>query len=414
MNRRGKDKTAPEAGGGFEGRLAALLEAADELALCNSVDSLCRRAVELGQMRLGFERLGIWFLSEDAAFVVGSFGVDQGGRIHDERDRRLFVDRGSLMEQVLVHGKPYVLGTNTSLFDDRGKILGRGDHVIAAFSGGGEVIGCLAMDNLLRRKPITENECRLLALYASVLGHVCLQMKAGEEKEEAERIKSDFVDMVSHELNTPLTSLKESISLMLDGVVGESSDEQKELLDILRTSADKLAGLFADVLLFQRLETGAMEFHMQENDINEVVGEVCETAVRSAREKGLDFIIKPGANLPAVRFDRYRIKQVLESVIDNAVKFTHEGAIVVRTAKADNVIRVSVEDTGPGLREEDLRRVFDRFEQLTRGGYKESGSGLGLAISKEIIKKHGGRIWAESNPAGGAIFHFCLPEAECG
>ena len=215
--------------------------------------------------------------------------------------------------------------------------------------------------------------------------------------------------MVSHELRTPLSALKEGVSQVLEGMLGTINEGQKKNLGIAKRNADRLNRLITEVLDFQTLEIGKTVFKMQDNDMNEVVEETKETMDIIAKEKGLDFILNLDKELPKIKFDRDKICQVLSNLVNNSLKLTEKGSITISTTKGNNVMQVSVKDTGPGIKEEDMPRLFQQYEQLER---KTGGTGLGLAISLEIIKAHGGKIWAESTFGQGTIMHFLLPIEE--
>ncbi|MCX5686179.1 MAG: PAS domain S-box protein [Candidatus Omnitrophica bacterium] len=233
--------------------------------------------------------------------------------------------------------------------------------------------------------------------------------KAEDALAEAVKAKSAFTSMVSHELRTPLAALKEGVSQILEGMLGSITEDQRKFLGIAKRNVDRLARLISEVLDFQTLETGKMVFKMQDNDINEVVKETEETMNIIAKDKGLDFILDLGKELPKIKFDRDKISQVLSNLVNNSVKLTEKGGITISTTRGNNIIQVSVKDTGPGIKEEDMPRLFQQYEQLER---KTGGTGLGLAISLEIIKAHGGKIWAESVFGRGTTMHFLLPIEE--
>ena len=242
------------------------------------------------------------------------------------------------------------------------------------------------------------------------------ERKKSEQKlKEAMEIKSQFISMASHELRTPLTAIKEGIAIVMDGSTGKINDEQEDFLGMAKRNVDRLARLINDVLDFQKLEAGGIKFDIQEKDINEVVKEVYETMVPLTKEKGLNFVVKLDENLPKARFDNDKIIQVLTNIVNNAIKFTEKGAITVTTSKQDNVVCVAVQDTGPGVKKEDIQKLFHKFEQLAKqDDRKTGGTGLGLAISKEIVEKHNGKIWAESKYGKGITFYFTLPVMEKG
>ena len=241
-----------------------------------------------------------------------------------------------------------------------------------------------------------------------------IERKLAEEKlKEAIEMKSEFISTVSHELRTPMTSIKEGISIVLEGAAGQINDDQKELLGIAKRNLDRLARLINDVLDLQKLQSGKIGFDMQNNNINEVVEEVYKAMLPSVKEKGLDFLLNLDSTLGKVKFDVDKIIQVLTNLVNNAVKFTEKGQITIATSKLENAIQVSVSDTGCGMKQEDLPKLFRKFGQLGKGGdRKTGGTGLGLAICKDIIDRHNGKIWAESEAGKGSTFCFTLPTTD--
>lgn len=230
--------------------------------------------------------------------------------------------------------------------------------------------------------------------------------KHSKELEQALKIKSDFTSNVSHELRTPLVAIKEGVAIVLEGLTGDINPDQKKFLEAASKNTDRLTRLINNILDFQKLEAGKMSFKMEEDDINEVVKEIKESTAIIADKKGLRFILNLEENLPKIKFDREKIGQVLINLINNAIKFTEKGSIAVATSRTDQFIRVEVVDTGGGIKKEDIPRLFQQYEQLQRA---PGGTGLGLVICKEIIKAHGGKIWAESEPGVGSTFYFTLP-----
>ena len=216
--------------------------------------------------------------------------------------------------------------------------------------------------------------------------------------------------MVSHELRTPLTAIKEGVTIVSDETAGELNSDQKEFLDMARRNVDRLVRLINDVLNFQALDSAGATLAIKGNHINEVVQGTYETHLPVAEEKGLDFTLKLADDLPELTFDKDKIIQVLTNIIDNAIKFTEKGSITLTTERNGNVVLVSAQDTGPGIKEQDMHRLFQGFERLGKPGKTAApGTGLGLAISKQIIAMHKGKIWAESEYGKGTTFHFLLP-----
>ena len=235
--------------------------------------------------------------------------------------------------------------------------------------------------------------------------------KKNKKLEQLDQLKDEFVNNVSHELRTPLTVIKESVGIVHDGSAGEINAEQKEFLTNAKRNIDRLARLIDDVLDFQKLDSKQIEIGMMENNINLLVREIRENFVPLTKNKGLKISLDLEASLPLIYFDRDKITQVLTNFMSNAVKQTDKGNITLKTRRVENTVRVSVEDQGMGVQEQDLPRLFQVFSQLTTGNKQTPGStGLGLAISKKIIEiYHKGKIGVESVQGKGSTFYFLLP-----
>ncbi len=227
------------------------------------------------------------------------------------------------------------------------------------------------------------------------------------------RVKSDFVSTVSHELRTPMTCIKEGIAIVSDGSVGPLTDGQRHHLDTARRNVDRLARLLNDVLDFQKLEAGRMDFELRECAVNPLVSEEAEGYALLARRKGLVLALELATELPTVRCDRDRISQVLGNLLGNALQCTEVGRIEVGTVRLGSGVRVFVRDTGRGIRGEDLPHLFQSFSQVPapQGTRTRGGTGLGLAIAARIVREHGGEVSVDSEPGKGSTFAFTLPAA---
>jgi len=235
-----------------------------------------------------------------------------------------------------------------------------------------------------------------------------------EQQSHLERvvdIETKFASAVSHELRNPLTSIKLSIDGILDELAGPITKKQRDMLTIAKKNIDRFARLLKEALDFQKYKTGKVAFKLQSNDINELVKEAKVTADLAAERKGLQIQLNCDEFIPRVKCDADRILEALNSLVNNAIKFTDAGSVTVVTRAAEGGAKVSVRDTGVGIRQEDIPRLFEKFERL-EGPYRSEGTGLGLAIAKEIIAAHGGRIWVESEYGRGSTFNFTIPFAE--
>ncbi len=237
-----------------------------------------------------------------------------------------------------------------------------------------------------------------------------LQREAAERLRELDRSKRRFLANMSHELRTPLTNIIGFARLILKEVDGPLTEQQRHDLEIIYHNGEHLLGLINDLLDISQIEAGLMELEFREVDLGDLIRSVMATASALLRGKPVVMreIISP--DLPRVRADPARIRQVLLRILANAAKFTDQGTITVRAQLVDGEVQISVSDTGIGIAPEYLERIFERFEQgVTENGRRPDGAGLGLALSKEFVEMHGGRIWVESEVGKGSIFTFTLP-----
>ena len=240
-------------------------------------------------------------------------------------------------------------------------------------------------------------------------------LKANEDIEKLSRLKSDFVSVISHELRTPLTSIKESVSLVLDEVAGPLSENQKVFLNMAKNNIDRLAKIIIDILDFSKLEAGRSAMHKKKMDINKVINDVCLEMREEIKKNELSFDTELSDKIEKIWLDPKRISQALRHLIDNAIKFNRKkGSIKISTNQelvdAKEVVRVSIEDTGISIPQENLQNIFDSFmtgdSSMTR---KHKGVGIGLSLCKRIVDYIGGELWVESKEDVGSKFIFTLP-----
>jgi signal transduction histidine kinase len=230
-------------------------------------------------------------------------------------------------------------------------------------------------------------------------------LRTAEKLRQLDELRSEFVSMVSHELRSPMTVVA-GIGHILRTRAARLSDEQRdELIETLEREAQRLSRLVSDVLDLEAIEQGRLALKPIDVDMGDLAR---EAATDGGAVERTDVSIASGD--PLVSADRDRIKQVLLNLISNAAKFSPDDArITVDVAPEEEHVRVSVTDRGPGIRPEDLPRLFERFSRLHMPGVRKPGSGLGLFLSKTILDRHGGRIWAESTPGQGSTFRFLVP-----
>lgn len=310
--------------------------------------------------------------------------------------------------------------------------------------------GVLYLDRRASDAPFSEEDLELLAGLANVVSaaiettHVrqeeARRMRAEEDLRHAlemDRLQADFLSMISHDLRTPLTSIKSWSEILLDDWERLAPDERGRYLGIVNQECDRLTNLIDDLLDLQRLESGRFEIEARACEPEPLLRQAAETSRGAAQGKGIEMAWSCEPGLPRVLADPERIAQVFANLISNALKFTPRGGRIKlaawavsqsdpdaqdgRTVTDDpralpaRFVRFSVSDTGEGIPEEMQARIFERFYQVavTRAD-PPKGSGLGLSICREIVERHGGAISVESRPGMGSTFSFLLPCAPPG
>ena len=222
--------------------------------------------------------------------------------------------------------------------------------------------------------------------------------------------KRKFLSHISHEISTPLSSLQESLSLVLDGSLGEVNQQQKKFLAIACQSVKRVFRLVDELLDVSRIESGVIKISPQPLNIAVLARGVVQIMQDSAEKKGLKLSSEIPFHFPLVMVDQDRTIQILTNLIDNSIKYTPEGKIEVIAEKKENFLKVSVVDTGIGILAQEREKIFDEFYQIKQE-HKDvfPGRGLGLNIIKSIVERQGGKIWVESEPGKGSKFTFTLP-----
>ncbi len=225
-----------------------------------------------------------------------------------------------------------------------------------------------------------------------------------------ETVRRDFISNVSHELRTPLASLKALTETLRDGAL-EDPKASRRFLGRIETEVDALTQMASELLELTRIESGQVPLELKAVPPSKLLDSAADRMRAQAERAGLTLKVEETANLPRVRADAPRLEQVLVNLIHNAVKFTGPGGEVVLSAQAEGeFIRFAVKDTGAGIPEDDLERIFERFYRVDRSR-SGGGTGLGLSIARHIVEAHGGKIWVESVEGRGSTFFFTIPVA---
>lgn len=254
-----------------------------------------------------------------------------------------------------------------------------------------------------------------------------ISLEENKRLQELDRMKSDFLSTVSHELRTPLTSVlgfSKIIKKKLDEVVFPQIDindkknsrtirQVEDNVEVIISESKRLTNLINDVLDLSKMEAGKIEWKMELFDMEEIIDRATAATSSLFERNSLELIKAVEKDLPQIKGDKDRLIQTVINLISNAVKFTDRGSVTCSVKRSDNQLLVSIIDSGIGIAQEDLEKVFEKFKQvgdtLTD---KPKGTGLGLSICKQIVEQHGGSIWAESEPGRGSNFSFSIPLPE--
>lgn len=232
--------------------------------------------------------------------------------------------------------------------------------------------------------------------------------KIERELKRSEKLRTEFMNIAAHELKSPITPIKGYLELIESE---KTADEKiKNWARIGMRNAERLMRLVNDILDVSRLDTNTMRFNMEKMNLVEIFDNAIEDIEPDIESKGLRFIKDIPNELPKILCDNYRLSQVLKNLLGNAIKFTDFGSISLKAEEKDDKIYIYVEDTGIGISNDETNKIFTKFYQAYTGeDRKNEGTGLGLFICKEIIKKHNGKIWAESTVGKGSTFIIELP-----
>jgi signal transduction histidine kinase/HAMP domain-containing protein len=409
-------------------QLAATVEVSQAATSILEPDTLLQEVVRLVHDRFGYSYVGVYLLDEgsedEGDRLVLRRGTGGGKAVESARAQPVPLDEGGArsMEAVaraLSTGEPCVVEWDPGRAEEAFGSSHICVEVALPLKMGEQAIGVL---NILNTEADEIDEDGISVLQ-NVANQITIALENAriykKEKEIARRLqetevfRSRFLAHMSHELREPLTNIIGFSRLILKEFDGPINDQQRRDVDIIHANSQHLLGLINDLLDVSQIEAGLVELDRQDVYLPEMIESVMATTNALVRDKEIE-LRQEIADLPPVRADAARIRQVLLKLLTNAAKFTERGRITVRAWAEDNglspCVFISVSDTGPGISYQDQKRVFERFEQGTLGnGRRPNGAGLGLALSKEFVEMHGGEIWVDSEPCEGSTFTFSLP-----
>lgn len=385
--------------------------------------TLFSRTVNLVRERFGFYHAGIFVTEETGFRSILQAATGEAGAEMLRQKHSLQVGSKSVVGGVTGSGHAVIVNDTSASETHKFNPLLPETRAEAAIPlrVGSRTIGALDIQST-SPNAFSEDDAAVLQTLADQIAIAIdnarsyeLSMQAVKEMREADRLKSQFLANMSHELRTPLNSIIGFSRVILKGIDGPTTDLQQQDLLAIHNSGQHLLGLINDILDLSRIEAGKMELTFDEVNLTELIASVMSTVTGLVKDKPITLHRDLPANLPTVRADAMRIRQILLNLLSNAAKFTDEGSIIVRASVKDSPtghpeITVMVTDTGPGISLEDQKKLFQPFSQVDASPTRKSGgSGLGLSISNHLIQMHGGRIGVESAAGAGSTFFFTLP-----
>lgn len=240
---------------------------------------------------------------------------------------------------------------------------------------------------------------------------------------QLDEMKEDFIAHISHELRTPLTAIREGTTLLWEEIAGPLTTSQREIVNVVRSHSERLYRFLSSVLDISKMEAGMMEYVRVPSDLSSLLERSAQTVEFTARRKGICLEVLCPTTLPLLSLDEGRMQQVLDNLLNNAMKFTPDGGVVRVAASlkektgergGDRWVEVRISDSGIGIPPEEIERIFNKFYQSSHHqSQQERGTGLGLAIARHIVAAHDGRLWVESQLGKGSTFILLLPAHGC-
>ena len=363
-----------------------LSELSEHLVGDRPVDDLLETIVSAVHVVFEIPGVSLLILDEGALKVVASAGET----LSDEELTRLGPKSG----------QPISIGTDTDSPDELRTI---------ALSASGHAVGILA----LRGLPTSKNERAVLTTFANdaalALERAQLREQVLRSKllEEVDRFRQSLMGAVSHDLRTPLATIKVASSTLANRSASLTPEELSELYRLIEVESDRLTRLVSNLLDITRIEAGVFTVHPTPTSVRDLVREAVNAMEPTMGAHRVDSIVP--ASLPAVNVDSLLIGQVLINLLDNAIRHSPEDGVITVEARRDlQHVILTVSDQGPGIEPSQRQAVFERFAQLDKGGR----AGLGLTIAKNFVEAHGEEIWYEDAPNHGARFVFTLPVAD--
>ena len=415
-------------GAGQDPRLSVLFAIAGVFATEQNLDAMLQRSLTSLVETLDAVEAGILLLYDptDGRLAVQAAHGYNLGRLQDVRLAVGEATCGKTFET----GEPQFYPTPRALAESRRSLAPENaaafhealignrhpqSAVCVPFCAGEKEQGVLMLENLHRPHSFVHADLPFLQAVMDLVAlavenaHLRVQLEKAKALDQANRLKGELLSVLAHEMRTPLTSIKGYSTALLMQEASFDPESQRQFLEIIDEECDTLESLVHDLLESSVIDAGLLRLEHQPVVLSRLAEETIDEIAHRTNDHR--FLIDFPDGFPIIDADPDRIQQVLRNLLDNAVKYSPDGGLIVTRGEAnESEVVVSVADQGVGISPEHLNRLFDKFFRVESGlGHHVVGSGLGLPISRTIIEAHGGRIWAESKVGQGSTFYFTLP-----
>jgi GAF domain-containing protein/DNA-binding response OmpR family regulator len=401
---------------------AIQLEAAAEVSRAATStleqENLLAQVVDLIRERFKAYQVQVFLLDPTERWAVLEASTGETGQGLLKRGHALEVGGDTLIGYVTKIGQPRTTGDALQpLLEHAQDQDASGSELAIPLKIGGRVIGALDVKSTTLAAFGPDDIAVLSTLadqLATAIDNARLyqeQLQTAEKLREIDRLKSQFLANMSHELRTPLNSIIGFSRVMLKGIDGPLTENQKQDLTAIHDSGQLLLKLITDVLDLSKIEAGKMELAFEETDLYEVIDGVLTTGAALFKDKPhIELRRNIATDLPSIIADGTRLRQVILNLLSNAAKFTEKGRVELNITHDDRFVTIQVSDTGIGIPSDKIDVIFQEFEQVDGSTTRTAGgTGLGLPISRHFVELHGGRIWVESEVAVGSTFTAQFP-----
>jgi signal transduction histidine kinase len=416
----------------FQQTDAALAERMEELKMLARIDRELNSGLEIDRI-VGLTLDWAMRVSGANAGVIGSVEPERGlvSMVHygcgpeaEESLAKSLPLEGGILGRVIQTGTPELVN-NISLDPDNLPLSpDTRAELVVPLRAGGEVVGVIILESY-NPSTLTQGDMEFVVRLAEHASPAIANARLFADLKAANEAKSDFVSVVSHELKTPMTSIKGFADLLMQGAVGEVSTGQLQFLSTIRSNVDRMGTLVSDLADITRIEAGQIRLEVSPIEVRAVIEDTLRGTRNLIEAKNQDLQVLLPEGLPLIQADHMRLVQVMTNLVSNAHKYTSEGgAIIIGAEMRENnwdpegpspIVHIYVKDDGIGMSLEDRDRLFQKFFRSENPQTRQMpGTGLGLSITKNLVELHGGRIWAESELGAGSTFHFTIPVAGSG